>query len=216
MSKKTMLLALALVSAAMCALPAVAAAQEIHLEPAEKFTITGPGGETRAEGEPSVTCEQTAGEGSFDAGSSTTGSMIRDYTGCHVTILGFTVTCHSEGSAVNNTVLTKGTFHLITLTGGGSPAILMTTEPTSLVCAGISTVTFTGAVIGTIVSPRCGESSKTLGVSFTATGVTQSHLTYTGLKYDLLLRTGTEATQTAVLVGSTTATSINAKKLNCT
>jgi len=223
MSKKMMLLALAVVSAAFFALPAIASAEEIHLEPGngEAFEVTGPGGELRAESEPTITCEKTDGKGNFDVGSSTTGTTELDFTGCHTTIFGFTAKCRSEGSALDNTIATKGTFHLITTETTAKtfvPAILVTPVTTKIVCAGISSVTVTGNVIGTITSPKCGESSKTVGLSFTATGTKQDHIVYTGKEYDLKAYTGSETTneKTAALVGTATNTTTNAQKLNCT
>jgi hypothetical protein len=221
MSKKVMLLAIAAFSAAMFALPVMAAGQEIHLEPGEAFNVTGPAGELRAEEEPTVTCESTDGSGKFDTGSSTTGSVELDFTGCHTTVFGLTAKCRTEGSKLDNTIASVGTFHLITwknAAGTSFPAILVTTVPTEIVCAGISKLSVTGSIIGTITSPKCGESSKTLGLSFTATGTVQNHLTYTGVNYDLKDFTGSDPSKekTAALVGTTTQTTTNAQKLNCT
>jgi hypothetical protein len=215
MSKKILVLALAVVSSAFWAMSAIAAAQEIHLEPAEAFTVASAGGEVRAEGEPTVTCTALGGSGSFDVGSTTTGTITRDYTGCHTSVFGFTATCKSEGAATAGTVANSGTFHLITISPG-VPGILMTTNPTKLVCAGISTITFTGNMIGTIVSPKCGENSKVLTVSLTATGNTQNHQSYTGGKYDLVAQTNDGVNKTAAMIGSATNTQTNAAKLNCT
>jgi len=215
MSKKIIVFALAVVSAAFFALSAMASAQEIHLEPAEAFSISGPGGELRAAGEPTLTCSGLGGSGQFDTASTTTGSLTLDYTGCHTAQFGFTTTCKSEGAATAGTIATGGTFHMITITSG-APAVLLTTNSTVLVCAGISTMTRTGSVIGTIISPKCGESSKTLTISFTGTESTQSHLTYTGSKFDLSVKTGTGEEKTIALVETTTNIQANAGKLNCT
>ncbi len=229
MSKKMMLLALTVVSAAFFALPAIASAQEIHLEPGngETFKVSGTGGELRAEGEPTVTCEGTTGSGSFDATSSTTGNASLEFTGCHVNVL-FTIPCHSNGAPANNTIVSSGAFHLITyrqvtrnekgeiIGEDPKPAILLTAAETTIECSGISTIKVTGSVIGTITSPKCGKSSKEVSLSFTATGTTQDHLEYTGVKYDLQSRTGENAEKTAALVGNATNTSTNAQTLNCT
>ncbi len=216
MSKKMMLLALTVVSAAFFALPAIASAQEIHLEPGngETFKVSGAGGELRAEGEPTVTCEGTTGSGSFDSGSSTTGKAALEFTGCHVNVL-FTIPCHTTGAPANNTIVSSGDFHLIT-TSTAAPGILLTAVETAIECSGISTIKVTGSVIGTITSPKCGKSSTSVGLSFTATGSTQNHLTYTGVNYDLQSRTGTAEERTAALVGSATNTTANAQTLNCT
>jgi len=214
MSKKMMLLALAVVSAAFFALPAIASAQEIHSEPGEAFTVNGAGGELRAEGEPTVTCSGTGGEGKFDVGSSTTGSSTLDFTGCHTTVFGFTAACKSEGSAVANTIANTGTFHLITIESK-VPGVLITTNETVIVCAGISKITVTGSVIGTM-SQKCGESSKENTLTFSATGTAQNQSTYTGTKYVLQSRTGSGEEKASALVGSATNTSAKAQTLNCT
>ncbi len=216
MSKKMMLLALAVVSSAFFALPAVASAQEIHLEPGngETFTLSGLGGEVRAEGEPTFSCTGTGGSGSFDVGSSTTGSVTLDFTGCQANF-GFLVPCHSSGAPVNNTIASGGTFHLITISFGVR-GMLLTTQETVIECGGINIMAVTGSLIGTITSPKCGKSSSSVGLSFTATGTTQNHLEYTGVKYDLQSRTGTNAETTMARVENTTLTTTNAQTLNCT
>jgi hypothetical protein len=219
MSKKTILRALAVISAAFFALPSLAVAEEIHIEPAEHFNVSGTGGEVRAENEPTVTCTKTEGNGTFDAGGTTTGSIFRDYTGCHTTVFGFTASCKSEGAEIAGTVANGGTFHMITWKNGSGvafPAVLMTTNTTKMVCAGISVVTFTGATISTITSPACGGSSKNLQLSLTATESTQNHLMYTGKNYDLFLQTGSGENKTAAITGSATNTQASAGKLNCT
>jgi hypothetical protein len=192
----------------------------MHLEPGEPFSITGGEGEVRVEGEPTVTCEKTHGSGKCDVGSSTTGSATRDYTGCHTNVFGLTAKCRSAGSALDNTVASSGTFHLITWknsAGTAFPAVLTTTEPIEVVCGGISPITFTGSMIATITSPKCGESRKELSLSFTATGTVQSHMSYTGINYDLKARTGSSGeNKTGALVGTGTGTTSNAQKLNCT
>ncbi len=210
------LLALTVVSAALFALPAIASAQEIHVEPGngETFKASGAGGELRVEGEPTVTCSGTTGSGSFNAGSSTTGNASAEFTGCHVNVL-FTIPCHSTGAPANNTIVSSGTFHLIT-TSTGAPGVLGTAAETTIECSGISTMKVTGSVIGTITSPKCGKSSTSASVSFTATGTTQDHLTYTGVNYDLQSRTGTAEEKTAAVVGTATGTTVNAQTLNCT
>jgi hypothetical protein len=215
MSKNTMLLALAITSVALFALPAMASPQEIHWEPAEAFTIASAGGELRASGEPTLTCTKIEGTGKFDTGSMTTGTMTLDYTGCHMAVLGITASCKSEGAATAGTIASGGSFHLITISAG-VPGFLLTTSETTLVCAGLSAIMRSGSLIGTIISPKCGESSKTLMLSFTATESTQTHLSYTGTKLDLATRTGSGGDITTAWIGATTITQSNAGRLNCT
>jgi hypothetical protein len=215
MIKRMMPLALVAVSVAMCAVPALASAQEIHLEPGEAFTISGAGGEFRASGEPTITCTSTGGSGSFNAGSTTTGGFTLHITGCHTAVFGFTASCKSEGEATAGTVHISATWHSIKYLGI-FPGTLWTLSVTKIVCAGISTITISGNVIGTITSPKCGESSKTVTESFTATGSTQNHLSYTGANYDLVAKTSDEVAHTAAWVGVISNTQASAGKLNCT
>lgn len=220
MSKKIILTALAALSTTLLAVPGMVAAQEIHLEPGnhEAFTVSGLGGELRAGGVPPITCAGTGGSGEFNAGSSTTGSMTLDYTSCHikVPVFGTTAKCKSETvGGADNTIASGGTFHLVTLPGV-KRGVLLTINHLVVVCAGLSKVTFTGIVIGTITAPACGASSKELSVSFTAMGTTQDHLIYTGKEYDLKARTGEGEEETAAWVMTWTQITPNAQSLNCT
>jgi hypothetical protein len=222
MSKKIMVLALAVVSAAFFALPAMASSEEIHWDNPEAFNISGTGGELRASGEPTITCTNTEGSGKFDAGSTTTGTATLDFTGCHTAVFGFTASCKTEGAAAG-TIATSGAFHLITwkeTTGGvvdpTKPAILLTPATTTIVCAGISNITTHGNVIGTITSPACGGSSNKLTLSFTATGTVQTHNVYTGVPTDLTVTTSDGVARTAALVDHATTTQTNPGTLTCT
>jgi hypothetical protein len=217
MSKKIMLLALAVASFAMFALPAAASAQEIHLENVTQFSGTAGAGSLTAEGEPTITCESGDVSGSASAGG-TTGTIKLDFTGCHTTVFGFTAKCHTSGSALDNTIQTSGTFHLITIpTVPTKPGILVTTETVSIICAGISNTIVHGNVIGTITSPACGTESTEMTTKFAAVGTAQEHSTYTGVKYDLTATTGEGgAAKTAALTSTGTTKSETKGKLNCT
>jgi hypothetical protein len=208
MSQKTMLLAFAAASFAMFALPSTASVQEIHWT-----TVSGTVTLT-AESEPTITCE-SADATATPSGGGTTGSINFDITGCHTMVFGFTAKCHTTGSPSDNTVTAKGTYHLVTQ--GGSPAMLITTEPVVAICAGISNTTIQGNVIGTITSPACGAESKTMKVALSATGSTQSDMEYTGAKYDLTATTGESGTaKTAGLTATVTVELASAGKLECT
>jgi hypothetical protein len=124
-----MVLALAVVSAAFFALPAMASAQEVHLEGGETFNISGLGYEGRTEGEPAFACASTGGSGKFDVGSTTTGAVTLDLTGCYTILFGMKFNCTSEGSAFSGTIATGGTFHLITVSSA-APGLLLTTNKT--------------------------------------------------------------------------------------
>jgi hypothetical protein len=217
MSKKMMLLALAVASMTMFALPAASSAQEIHLEGIAKFTGDATAGTLVAEGEPTITCETGDVKGTVSAGG-TTGGIELDFTGCHTTVFGLTAKCRTAGSPLDNTIGETGTFHMITTTDG--PAILVTTETVTIVCAGISNTIVHGNVIGTITSPKCNESSKLMTINFAsdpAKPTTQAHELYTGVNYDLTATTGPEgAAKTAALNTLTHVESTETGKLNCT
>lgn len=218
MQKMMMMLTLLVVSAVSLVLPGAVSAQEIHFEGPTTFTGTGAASSWVSTGEPTTTCESVDfNNGTISAGG-TTGTMTLDFTGCHATVLGFTVKCHTTGSPADNTIASGGTFHLITwknAAGTAFPAILITLNTTEYSCAGISNTHLEGNLIGTITSPACGSSSTEMKLGFTATGSTQNHLEYTGVKYDLLAKTSGGSPLTAALNLSATLHSA-AGKLNCT
>jgi hypothetical protein len=214
MSKKMMLLALAVASMTMFALPAASSAQEIHLEGITSFSGDATAGTLVAFEEPTITCETGHVTGTASAGG-TTGEISLDFTNCHTTVFGFTAKCRTAGSALDNTIKTAGTYHLITTSDG--PAILVTTETVTIVCAGISSTIVHGNVIGTITSPACGATSNLMTINFTGTGTSQDHKLYTGVNYDLTATTGEGgAAKTAALNTLTHVESPAEGKLNCT
>jgi hypothetical protein len=213
MSKKMMLLALAVASMTMFALPAASSAQEIHLEGVTEFKGDATAGSLTAAGEPTITCETGDVEGTVSAGG-TTGSIKLDFTGCHTTVFGFTAKCHTAASPLDNTIKTSGTSHLITTSDG--PALMVTTEPVEIICAGISNTTVHGDVIGTITSPKCGESSKLMTINFAASNNVQAHDVYTGVTHALTATTSDGVPHTAGLNTLTHVESTTAGTLNCT
>jgi len=212
MSKKMMLLALAVAAAALFALPAAASAQELHATNIAAFSGTSGAGTLTAEGEPTMSCETGHISGTPSAGG-TTGTVSFDFTNSRDSIFG--AQCHTAGSALTNTIATKGTYHLVTL-AGSKPGMLGTAEKTTITCAGFFTITVQGNVLGTITSPACGVESKSITMSFAATGSTQNHLEYTGVKYDLTTTTSGGTTKTAGLTASSTISQASANKLECT
>jgi hypothetical protein len=83
MNKKLMLLALAVVSAAMLAIPAVASAEVAHISSVGKFTLTSEGGNSIKEEEtvnPFFTCKTIMGTGEFT--TTTTGKLQLLLHGC--------------------------------------------------------------------------------------------------------------------------------------
>ena len=225
MSKKMMLLVLAVASAALFALPAFASAEEIHFDTAATFTGIGGAGTLVANGEPTISCTTTHVTNGAINGGGTTGSMTLDFTGCTApSPFGGTVPCKTKGAAAE-TIATGGTFHMITwknAQGKAFPGVLVTANTTEFECSvfGFAFVTHvTGNVIGTITSPECGKSSNKMGLSFSATEFTQNHLEYTGIKFDLIARTGAGGSgesRTAGLNSTATLTANTAGTLTCT
>jgi len=222
MSKKMMLLALAVTSAALVAIPAFASAEEIHFDTATTFTGTGGAFSWVAAEEPTSSCQSgDISNGVINAGG-TTGTMTLEFTGCSISAMG-TMPCHTAGSPLDNTISFGSTmFHLITsknASGAAVPAILVTANTIEFICNWFGfpvTTHLAGSIIGTITIPKCSESSNKLGLSFSATGSTQNHLEYTGTKYDLVSRTGAGESRTIGLNFAPTLTTNTAGTLTCT
>jgi hypothetical protein len=212
MSKKAISLALAAAWVVMAALPAAASAQEIHIDGFTSFTGTFGKRELTFTTLP-VTCAQNGVNhvsGSFNPGSTTTGTIEYDLTECHTinSFFGITQPCHSPGSPLNNTIRTTATFHTITV--NNKPGFLITMAENTIECPG-ATFNIAGSVIGTITSPKCDAESKSITVKFNATGTSQEDKTYTGVDYHLT-NNGTEVG----LIEEVTFQSATAGKLTCT
>jgi hypothetical protein len=219
MSKKMMLIAFTMVSAVVFALPAVASAAENHLTNVTSFSGTVASGTLAAQNEYTITCGDATNinhvNGTVSAGG-TTGNLEMDFTGCHTEVFGFTANCKTEGAPLANTIKTSGAFHLITTTLGKS-AILMTPVKTNIICAGVTSTTVAGKVIGTVLNPACGVSSNSMTIRFTASGSTQEHKSYTGGTYNLIRQTGHfEAEKEAGLSTEATVSSPTTGTLDCT
>ena len=217
MSKKMMLLALAVASMAMFALPAVASAQEDHIDGITNFTGTNdPGSLVPNSSEPSISCTNGNGNagvtGTISAGG-TTGSITLDFVGCTAKTIFGNVNCNTKGAGTG-TIASSGTTHTITF--NSKPAILVTAVTTEVICAGISNTHVEGSVIGTITSPACNTNSTTMTVKFEATANVQNHLEYTGVKYQLLSKTPGGKAEPAGLNATATLTSTTAGKVTCT
>jgi hypothetical protein len=218
MTKKMMLLALVVASAAAFALPAGASAAENHLTNVTSFSGTVNSGTLAAQEEPTITCGEAANpnhvNGTVSAGG-TTGNLEMDFTACHTTIFGITAKCHTESSPLDNTIKSSGVVHFVKLASG--PGVLVTPVHTTVICAGISNTTVTGNILGTITSPKCGEASTSMTISFAATGASQNDKSYTGVNYNLTSQTGTSGTiKEAGLATTSTTTSATAGTLDCT
>jgi hypothetical protein len=211
MTKKSTLLALAV--AALFALPAGASAQEVHISGISSFTGSSGVGTFTASSEPTITCTAGTATGKFDTGSTTTGTITGDATGCTAEFFGIKGNCNTSGAA-SGTIASSGAFHLITV--NNKPGILGTPVATTVICAGFSSITVSGNLIGTITSPACGASSKILTTSAKSTGSTQEDMEYTGVKYDLTAQTGSGSKVTAGVTGTATLSSATTGTLECT
>ena len=215
MNKKMMILGLAVVSAVAVAFSAGASAQEIHLTNVTSSVGTFGNSTFTAKEEPVTTCEGPNHITTTTSTGGTTGTIHIDYTNCHTNVGGFTIKCRTAGSALDNTTTFSGVWHFITF--NEKPAILVTPEHTTVICAGISNDTLTGNIIGTITSPACGVASTKMTIKFSATGPTQEHKSYTGVNYNLTSQTGTGGTiKEAGLASETTIESPTAGTLDCT
>jgi hypothetical protein len=215
MSKKIML-ALAVGSIMLVVLPSATSAQELHIEGVTSFNGTGGASSLAASGEPTITCESTEAHGNISNGG-TTGDISLYLRGCHTTIFGITAKCRTTFSALDNAIETSGTLHVITV--NNKPGVMITPILTTIICAGISNISVEGlGVIGTITKPACGASSKELTISFSATGSTQNHRTYTALtEVNLKLKTSGGSALGAGLTSTVTLNFFGSEsKLNCT
>jgi hypothetical protein len=189
MSKKMMLLAISVVSAAFFVMPAVASATSAHLSATSAFTVT-PNGVTELEttGGEKITCSGgVKGSGAFQ--TTTTGTLSLTFHGCKA--FGF-ANCTTAGQPEGTIATTALSVHLITPEPKGQHAGVLITPPTGgsfahFSCIGINKVVTGNGVIGTITSPTCGAPGTTTAVlSFeqAATGI-QKHTTHTGVNYHL-------------------------------
>jgi hypothetical protein len=201
MNKKIMLLALAAVSAAMLALPAMASAlTPLHLNPtpvgAKAIDDIGANPTLSTTGGTTVECGTFNGSATFNAGG-TTGSMQLTFTeDCHLVGGG---TCNS-GSNTNGTITTTTLpFDLATL-ANNKPGVLVTSNSghfATFVCTlfgfPVTTKVEGNGVIGTITAPACGAKSTSATIDFNATahGV-QEHTTVAGTATVYRLKKGEE------------------------
>jgi hypothetical protein len=194
--RKAMLLMLAAVSTAMLSLPAVAPAGVWHTAQnpsAEKplnFTVLGGANLWTTPGGLSFPCESMTGAGAYT--SKTTGTLTLTFHGCHFAIGQF---CGTTGQPAGTVKTTELVVHNIT--SGHKPAILITPNATTGFfthsnCPFLETIKGNG-IIGTVISPECGQSSKTATLSFSSTspGVQADRtITTSGTEYTLERNSG--------------------------
>jgi hypothetical protein len=211
MKHKMMLLALAAVSAALFALPAMASAAEwdIDAETANPITFKTTSGEAKLTSNgfgafAPVVCASSSGEGTYT--NQTTATSELTFTGC---VQGSNK-CHTSGFPEGTITTTTLTSHNIMIdntaqVAGGTPGLLLTPNSghfATFTCGGStyvvngSTAAGTGAgIIGDITTPKCGGAfSKTATVKFetTSSGVQKYMQEETGVlnstKYDLVTK----------------------------
>lgn len=220
MSKKLMVLALAVVSASILALPTVASASvPWNIDPAGVgFSGTTGLGKLLAANEPTITCEgPNHVTGSYDNGSQTTGSISLDFTACHIVVIGFTIKCHTAGAPLENTIQSGGTFHNVKITGG-KPGILVTPNTTTVTCGSTTPIIVEGTVIGQITAPACNVETTTSTLKFGVTNGVQNHTTVDGTttEYDLTAETeGSGVKRTAAEEAEGTIEYTAPAKLTC-
>jgi hypothetical protein len=224
MSKKMMMLALAVVSAALFALPAVASAQSWHLSQTTSFSVTGSGGNFSTSAGTTISCTSTTGAGSFS--TTTEGSVSITFHGCLLAGLG--AACTTPGQSAG-TIAVSYKFDAI-MFATNKPALLLTQNGvssteltpgqkfvTEISCFGVSTKVYGKGSIATIHSPAnaCGATGSTWGINFekSAHGV-QKHQLWTGTAYDTI--TNAASHPTAALEGTSTMHFPVARTLICT
>jgi hypothetical protein len=216
MSKKIMLLALAAVSAAMFAVPAMAMAEDIpnHVvpKPLVATPITGGTSTLQSTSGLKVTCGKVAGSATWT--SSTTGKINLTFSSdCTENLFG------TECGSIPTTELE---FHLLTLPNN-VPGILITSNNNhfaTFTCTGgfVKVVVSGNGIIGKITSPACGGSSVTSKILFSQTAGVQAQKTVAGTEtvYNLKSSTNGAAPVEAGQSGEGTVTFPESTKLECT
>src|SRR6476620_1636092 len=220
MSKRMMVFVMAVVSAALFALPAGAAAQSWHIDQTTSFSVTGSGGTLTSTEGSSLTCTSTTGTGTFS--TTTGGNISMTFHGCTGP---FGFACTSAGQS-SGTITTTSSFDGI-MVSSGKPGILLTptgsTEPTpgqklykEFSCLGISIKIFGKGAIGTLSTSFCSAASTTATLTFTSTAQPghQEDKTWTGTTYDLQSNI-TASHPTFSTDGTTTLTFPAARKATC-
>lgn len=213
MTKKMMLLALAAIIAALLAMPGVASANWGIIPINQSFSGNsqeGFVGNLTATGEPKITCEGPSHvSGAWTNG--TQGSLKFDFTNCHVSIVGITSPCKTAGAPLSNTIVASGGIINVTIAAdatGVKRGVTATLNPTTVECAGISTIKVTGSIIGRITngpSPCPGAEGavdSNFMLEFLVSGGAQTPMVTDAspsVKDDLTAQTGSEAPRTAAL-----------------
>jgi hypothetical protein len=176
MKHKTILLALAAVSVAMFALPAMASAGTWSLDPAGTPITTSSVGNTvlTNNNNETVTCTSSTGAGSYNAGSTTDGTITFKFHNC--TSAG--IACTTAGQPSGTIVTTLATFKNVYLEPGPhNPGVTIkgngaTEHFATFKCGfGLVTIVVTGTLLGEIeeASTKCNVATKKLPLTFVST-----------------------------------------------
>lgn len=148
--------------------------EAISLDPPEEFptSFTASGGSLILGNEVVTTCESLSGSGQFDTARA--GTIALAFSGCKAN----GTNCTSTGEATGTVVTPLLPFHLVTVNGGGTPAVLLTTNGGNFAtykCAfGLVVIEVIGnGLLGDITSPDYSESSSMLTLHFGAEGSEQ-------------------------------------------
>jgi hypothetical protein len=197
MSKKIMLLALAAVSAALFAMPAVASAGTWDISPTNAtFSIDGTTAQLTTANR-TVHCTSSTGNGSYT--SATTGNIELTFSGC--TSLG--TKCWTNPpfkESEQKITTTEMVFHNVELENN-VPGIQITgngaaQHMASFKCGfGLVTVVVSGNVLGEVTKPLCGAAATSVGEVVFATNET-------GQRWKQITTTGTSYDETATVNGT--------------
>jgi hypothetical protein len=227
MKSKFMLLALSVFALALAALPAIASAGEPEIDSKSlnegktlSFTSKGEHAELRALNEPTITCTANEGVGKYN--TKKTGEITLTFTGCKTPNF-FNAECHSVGQSSG--VIKTGTsvFHNTYLTDAKTTPGVLVTPPSggvfaTITCATFFTTTVAGnGIIGHLESPKCGASSTTGTLNFSATETTQNfrQVTGTGTIYSLTATTSGGEPRTAAEIAEGTVTYAETATVTC-
>jgi hypothetical protein len=229
MSKKILLLALAAISAAMFAVPAVAAAGEWSLDSASgkypvSFTSVGEGSTSLTTDSSSLKVTCTGNTGSGKQISATTAEEVTIlFTGCTENLFGSS--CKSTGQETGKIKTTDLVSHNVILEASPEVrGVLLTPNNghfASFVCGGgLVSVSVNGnGIIGEMTAPTtCGAVSKTSTLNFvtTAAGTQKwNQVTTTGTKFDLTSSQNGGAAATAGQDGKGTTTFAESMTFTC-
>jgi hypothetical protein len=167
--------------------------------------------------------ECTAGKGSGQATSKTTGEGSYSLSGCTSVILGIPVSCTSAGQPSGTIVTGLSVTHLVYLDEAHKKPGVLATPPTGGVfakftCAMVTVEVKGNGVLGEITAPLCGQTSKTgtLVARTSAPGTQQyRQVEETGTQYDMTVSFNGGAFETAGTDWTVNGTAAEEGTLTC-